>query len=245
MGGNRRTRSSKPRGPSVPPSRSSATLWEYFEPPSGSDDGMDKMALLPCAFSTRPQQPPNSPPLLYPQSNLVLDWERSGLRSQDPGGVSPSQPYAPQDGLQHDPQDTIQGLTAASYTQCSEAYPCLLRMASDPALSMGRAVSPSPSLNSGDFSPLLELEYAQASGLPLTKQTGESTPLQERHYTSDLPQPQRQARHNIPTTTERGTDQALSYAQVTSSPNVTHRDGLVTALSSPSLRWGNLQGTHM
>lgn len=165
MGGSRRTRSSKPRGSSQPPSGSTTTLHGYFKPSSMSEDERDKMAPTAPASSARqsPQRSSASPPLL--QSTADLDQETEDRRSRGSAAVSPLPPLPAQGKHPCPPQDVLLGLTANPYTQCSQAFPQLLRTMSDPSISLGGTASPTPSLQLSDFPPLPGPENMRDIGL--------------------------------------------------------------------------------
>lgn len=48
------------------------------------------------------------------------------------------------------------------YTQCTDAYPCLLRATSDPGMQDGSPVSPTPSYGAEDFLALQGPTHSQA-----------------------------------------------------------------------------------
>lgn len=155
--------------------------------------------------------------------------------------MSPPPPL-PEQGKHPGPlQDPSLGLFTNSYTQCSQAYPQLLRTMSDPSLSLGGTATPTPSLQPSDFPPL-----------PGQGNTGDMGQLSEMNFDGNTlqtyfgpppvsPQPQRQTRHNASRSTEQGTNQTKSYAQVTSSPSLIPMEGRDGSFPSHSQRltWGD------
>lgn len=229
MGGNRRTRSSRTRGSSQPPSGSAATIRTYFNQPPMSEDERDKMAPAASSSATRPQrqQPSAAPSTLHnnEEQNRGID----GLSGQGTTAVSPPPPLPAHETPRSTPRDTLPGRPAPSYTQCSEAFPQLLRSLSDPYLPQGGTISPTPSLQPSDFPPLPDPEGDWSSDRGQGTHHGRFTPQQVHGPPPSTPQPQRHGHQGASRSMGQGTDHTTSYAQVARSPNRTPLDNPVGA----------------
>lgn len=153
MGKSRTTRSAAARGSSLPPPGSSSDLRSFFPPTDMPQTGTAKMAPDPSAAylqrSARNSPTPHSPQRTpIDPGSAPLD-STTGLRN--PGAVSPPSRSPPHEASQQGPQDTMPPSLPQQYTQCSEAFPRLLRTASDPCLHGTEPDSPTSSVLSMDF----------------------------------------------------------------------------------------------
>lgn len=117
--------------------------------------GMAKMVLAATTSSMRSPPPPDSQTPALLRSSSASAWMETRPLPTPMVTVSDSPNSTSQGAASYGPQPAPLGLTEASYTQCTDAYPRLLRKASDPGLPTGDPSSPAPSEEAEDFPPYL------------------------------------------------------------------------------------------
>ena len=140
MGGSRTTRSTKARGSSQPPPGSSTTFERYFKPPDMPPGEGDKMAPDAATFNTG-TSPPRSPQTSHPEPSPTRSQTSASSESPDgsqqrvsgtPHPCPPAADHAAQAATIPDPRDRD--------TQCTGAFPRLLRTAQDQGIKRGPAL---------------------------------------------------------------------------------------------------------